>query len=212
MRRLLLPLAVAGAALGGCSSDRLTGPAVGTTVPGPTAAEIRTVGVIGDSITVGAESALRAALEGLGLRVARVDAESGRRMVVDAGVGSGVEAAGRVAAVDPDLWVVALGTNDVANLDGVEAYATAIDTLLDAVPDDAPLVWIDVYVDTAEEASATFNRVLRDRLGQRGGATVVDWASVADDDGVLYDGVHPGEDGNLVFADRAADGVAAWLG
>jgi lysophospholipase L1-like esterase len=133
-------------------------------------------------------------------------------MVVDAGVGSGVEAAGRVAAVDPDLWVVALGTNDVANLDGVEAYATAIDTLLGAVPDDAPLVWIDVYVDTAEEASATFNRVLRDRLGQRGGATVVDWASVADDDGVLYDGVHPGEDGNLVFADRAADGVAAWLG
>ena len=123
-----------------------------------------------------------------------------------------MEAVERVAETEPDLWVVALGTNDVANLDSVEGYATAIDTLLAAIPDGAPVVWVDTYVDVAEDASASFNRVLRARLAQRGAATVVDWASVADDDGVLRDGVHPDDDGNVIFAGRVADGVAAWVG
>ena len=218
MRRLptvLVPLAAASAlAVTACSSGRdgLGGPSAGAVTSMARRADIASVGVIGDSITVGAEPALRSRLEGLGLDVLAVDAANGRRIAVDGGVGSGVEAAARVAAVEPDLWVVALGTNDVANLDGPEAYATAIDTMLAEVPDDVPVVWVDIYFDGAEDASDTFNTVLRERLAQRGNATAVDWATVADDDGVLRDGVHPGADGNLVFAGRVADGVAAWLG
>ena len=217
MRRLLTVLlapAVA-AALGAaaCSSERagVSAPPAGATTIA-TAADIDSVGVIGDSITVGAEPALRTTLEGLGLDVLAVDAASGRRIAVDGGVDSGVDAAERVAALDPDLWVVALGTNDVANLDGPQAYAMAIETMLAEVPRDAPLVWVDIYFDGAEDASDAFNVVLRERLAQRGNASAVDWASVADDDGVLRDGVHPGADGNLVFAARVADGVAARLG
>ncbi len=218
MRRLptvLVPLAALSAlVVAACSSERdgVSAPPAGTATTIAVRADIDSVGVIGDSITVGAEPALRSTLEGLGLDVLAIDAANGRRIAVDGGVGSGVDAAARVAAVDPDLWVVALGTNDVANLDGPEAYATAIDSMLAEVPGDVPLVWVDIYYDDAEDASDTFNTVLRERLAQRGNATAVDWASVADDDGVLRDGVHPGDDGNLVFAGRVADGVAAWLG
>ena len=214
MRRLPLVLVpLAGLAVPACSSDRagVSAPPAGTAATIAARADIDSVGVIGDSITVGAETALRTTLEDLGLDVVALDAASGRRITVDGAVGSGVDAAARVAAADPDLWVVALGTNDVASLDGPEAYATAIDTMLAEVPGDVPLVWVDIYYDDAEDASDTFNTVLRERLAERGNATVVDWASVADDDGVLRDGVHPDDDGNLVFAGRVADGVAAWL-
>lgn len=199
----------------GCTSDRgqLTAPplegAASTSPPAPGDATIRTVGIVGDSITVGSEVALVDAIEDLGLDVVTVDAASGRRLVEPGGVGSGVEAAARVAAHAPDLWVVALGTNDVANLESVEEYAVAVDEMLRNVPSDAPLVWVDVYVAHAADASADFNRVLRQRLDERGAATVVDWADRADDDGVLRDGVHPSGEGGELFAALVASAVAA---
>lgn len=201
-----------------CTSDRgqLTAPplvgAESSSPPEPRDdGAIRTVGIIGDSITVGSERALVDAVEDLGLDVVSVDAASGRRLVEPGGVGSGVEAAARVAAYQPDVWVVALGTNDVANLGSVEEYAVAIDSVLREVPAGAPVVWVDVYVASADDASADFNRVLRRRLDDRGAATVVDWAERADDEGILRDGVHPSEPGGEVFADLVASSVATWL-
>ena len=75
----------------------------------------------------------------------------------------------------PDLWVIALGTNDVANY-APEEYRPAIVELLAAVPADAPLVWVDTYLDEHQDLSALFNVELRTALGERGQATVVDWA------------------------------------
>jgi lysophospholipase L1-like esterase len=219
MRRLLVVLAAAASvALAACTSGRgeLTAPPVGGSDPtAPTGEAAReapeTVGIIGDSITVGSEEAVVAAVEALGVEVVAVDAASGRRLVADGTVGSGVDAARRVAAVDPDVWVVALGTNDVPNLEAQEDYAVAIDRMLREVPEDVPLVWVDVYVEWDETATAAFNRVLRDRVDARGSTVVVDWAARAAAEDLLRDGVHPTERGGLVFADLVAAGVATWL-
>lgn len=222
MRRRLLALAATALALAGpagCSSGRggLTAPPVGgsdPTVPAAAAErpDVETVGIIGDSITVGSQDAIVAAVEALGVDVVAVDAASGRRLVADGTVGSGVDAARRVAAVDPDVWVVALGTNDVPNLETPDDYAVVIDRLLREVPGDTPLVWVDVYVEWDETATAEFNRVLRDRVDARGSTVVVDWAArAAAEEDLLRDGVHPSERGGLVFAGLVADGVAAWL-
>jgi lysophospholipase L1-like esterase len=221
-RRLLATMmaAMVVAAVGaGCTSDRgqLTGSPLGGTdatagsgapVVAPT---IETVGILGDSITVGSEAEIVDAVRDLGVAVVEVDAESGRRLVADSGVDSGVDAARRVTALDPDVWVVALGTNDVPNPEGAEEYSVVIDELLRQLPVDDRVVWVDVHVDDAAAASDAFNVALRDRLADRGRAVIVEWSAHADGAGMLRDGVHPTAAGGLVFADLVADGVAAWL-
>ena len=47
-------------------------------------------------------------------------------------------------------------------------------------------------------------------LAERGNASVVDWYSIAGEDGVLTDGVHPSGFGRAEFARRVTDAVAAW--
>ena len=115
-----------------CSSDReaASAPPFGTvagTVPtGPlppplaTTAQvpIDTIAMVGDSITVGSQEALEAGFATLGLDDAEIDAESGRRMV--SGTPDRLGPRGRRARspppAPPDLWVIALGTNDVGQL------------------------------------------------------------------------------------------------
>lgn len=208
MRRLLAVLVLT--LLAACSGDDWADRGRVTPESAPTTADPRfeTVGIVGDSITVGAEAAIVIVVEGMGVDDVAVDALSGRRMTT--GPDPGVQAVGRVVAEDPDLWVVALGTNDVANLTGPEEYGAAIDQLLAVIPADAPLVWIDVYLAMWPEESAEFNETLRDRLADRGHATAVDWASIAAADGVLGDGVHPTDSGNLRFAAAIAGGIANW--
>ena len=87
-------------------------------------------------------------------------------------------------APPPDLWVIALGTNDVANY-RPEDYPAAINELLAAIPADAPVLWVDCYLDDYRDPSEQFDGVLRQVLAVRGNARVVDWASVAGEDGVL---------------------------
>ena len=211
-------LAAALVVLAACSSERddVTGPGFGGGAgaggdPVPAPATIETVAMIGDSITVGAEAELRRAIGRLPVELVAVDAAVGRRMTVDGAVDAGLDAVGRLAATAPDLWVVALGTNDLGLYAGAEQYRAAIDELLAAVPRDAPLVWVDAYVAGQDERSAEFNATLADALGARGRATVVRWAPVADDDGVLRDGVHPTPAGDATFAELVAAGVADWL-
>ena len=132
-------------------------------------------------------------------------------MVLDGMMASGLTAVSEIADDDPpDLWVIALGTNDVANY-GPDEYRPAITELLAAVPSDAPLVWVDTYLDEHQEESATFNVELRAVLAERGRATVVDWAGIASEEGVLSDGVHPSGYGIEQFALRVAGAVANWM-
>ncbi len=179
---------------------------------GAPAITIDFLAVVGDSITVGAEEELAASLAELGLDDVDIDAESGRRMVEGDGISSGLDGVAAVLATgdEPDLWVIALGTNDVANYQ-TEEYAGAIEQLLAALPAGAPLVWVDCYLDRYQTESAAFDDVLRFALAARGNATVVDWASLASEDGVLTDGVHPSGFGRQAFADRVAAAVSDWM-
>ena len=99
-------------------------------------------------------------------------------MVADGGVTSGLDGVAEVLAEgeQPDLWVIALGTNDIANY-APEEYAGAINELLAAIPADAPIVWVDCYLTDYEDASVAFDTTLREVLAARGNATVVDWAA-----------------------------------
>ena len=64
---------------------------------------------------------------------------------------------------------------------------------------------------TTSDLGRQFDTTLRQVLAARGNATVVDWATVAAEDGVLSDGIHPSPFGRLEFARRVADGVDAWI-
>ena len=181
--------------------------------PPPTAPAIRSLAMVGDSITLGTETELRERLASLGVEIRAIDAEDGRRMTPDGDGVSGVEAVAALASsATPDLWVIALGTNDVGLYNGAEFYAPIITEMIDAVPDGAPLVWVDVYVESIPDRSAEFNAALRDALEARGQATVVDWASLAAEDGVLRDGIHPSGYGIEQFAEMVTAAVGQWVG
>ncbi|MET0579173.1 MAG: GDSL-type esterase/lipase family protein [Ilumatobacteraceae bacterium] len=225
-RALSVALAVTLMALGAaCSSDReaASAPAFGTvagTVPtGPlppplattAPAQIHTVAMVGDSITVGSREALEAGFASLDLDDAEINAESGRRMISGTRISSGREAIEEITAAGPppDLWVVALGTNDVGNY-RPEEYAAVIAELLAGIPADAPVVWVDTYLDDYQDRADQFNEALRTVLATRGHASVVDWASVAAEDGVLTDGVHPSGFGVEEFSRRVVTAVDNW--
>jgi len=173
---------------------------------------IEHVAVVGDSITVGATEELLAAFAAIGVRDVEINAEQGRRMVLDGGITSGLDGIAEVLAdgKEPDLWVVALGTNDLANY-AVEDYDDAISELLAAIPADKPLVWVDCYVEDYKTRSAAFADTLRQVLAERGNATVVDWHSVAGEDGLLTDGVHPSGAGKAEFARRVTAAVGEYI-
>ena len=130
---------------------------------------------------------------------------------------SGVKVADFITGGDDDhegeLWVVALGTNDVNQYGSPDQLAAAVDEMLDAVPDDVPLVWVDTYYRDQLEGAAMVNTVVADRLARRGNAVMARWSDAAGGDGVVSkDGVHPTDDGQLVFADVVVSEVDEFLG
>ena len=78
-----------------------------------------------------------------------------------------------------ELWVVALGTNDVNQYGEPDELAVAVDEMLDAVPDDVPLVWVDTYYRDQLEGAAMVNTVVADRLARRGNAVMARWSDAA---------------------------------
>ena len=221
-----VPLALA-AAGAGCTSERQTSAiapfgtdnvvSVPATVPPGVATSdrisVQHVAMIGDSITVGSMTELEEAFAAIGLPEAVINAKSGRRMIMTGSVSSGLDGIAEVvdAGPAPDLWVIALGTNDVANY-VPDDYAAAINELLAAIPPDDPVLWVDTYLDGYQDLSAQFDSVLRQVLAVRGNARVVDWASIAGEDGVLSDGVHPSGFGRDEFARRVSTELQSWMG
>lgn len=181
------------------------------------ASEIDSVVMIGDSITKGSASSLAERYDTLGLEHV-ISAENGKRMAVSSqGNPSGSSVARFVAGDDDDhsdeVWVVALGTNDVGQYAGPEQIAAAVNDVLAAVPDDAALVWVDTYFRDRLDLAEQLNAIIRDRVGRRGNSVIVPWTSFAVADGVLgRDGVHPTTDGADVFAFVVVDTVRAFLG
>ncbi len=192
------------------------------TIPGGLRAEdpddVRSIVMIGDSITVASQQALEERFAGAGYESASVQAQSGKRTAMSTSDNpSGVKVAEFIMGADDDhddeLWVVALGTNDILQYASPDQLAAAINEMLNAVPDDVPLVWVDTYWRDQPDGAAVVNTVVADRLARRGNSVLARWSDVAGGDGVLRsDGVHPTPDGTLVFADTVVAKVDEFLG
>ena len=185
------------------------------TVPGDTTGAgteptvIRSVVMVGDSITQASTDELQAVFESANLADVRIDAERGRRIEVGNGKGSGPLSGQRTVynllaeGLTPDAWIIALGTNDVGSYASAEAYGELIDGLLTMLPADTPLVWVNVDRPQYEDDTNVFNLVLEQRITDRGNAVVADWFALASDpeaDLLRSDDLHPNNDGQQAFA------------
>lgn len=174
------------------------------------------VAMIGDSITNGSRAEIEYVLTAQGVQDVVIDAQDGRR--IELGDGTGAPLSGQRAlysllagGTSPDVWVIALGTNDAGQYADEADYARLVQLLVDMLPDDVPLVWVDVYRGDQLLGSQQFDEALRATLAGRADTVVVPWSTIAADParGVLRsDEVHPNEGGRAVFATVVAQGVA----
>lgn len=191
------------------------------TIPGglqaDSADDVESIVMIGDSITEGSLDELHDRYAAAGYEDVVIEAQRGKRMTTsDRDNPSGVKVADFITGGDDDhdgeLWVVALGTNDINKYGTPDELAGVVDEMLDSVPDDVPLVWVDTYYRDQLEGATFLNTVVADRLSRRGNAVMARWSDVAATDGVLSgDGVHPTDDGQLVFADLVVSEVDEFL-
>jgi len=173
------------------------------------ASGVQRVVMVGDSITVGSTPYLVEYFAAAGLPI-EIGAQEGKRINVSSSSNpSGTRVAEGLAATaaadgstNDELWVVALGTNDIGQYDAQADVEADIRELLTAVPTDASLVWINTWFRDRPEFTAQVNAAIQTVMAERGNATIGDWASVAPTEGVLRsDGVHPNDDGAKVFAE-----------
>jgi lysophospholipase L1-like esterase len=170
---------------------------------------IDTVIMIGDSITVASTPVLQEVYEQLGFDEIIIESKQGKRTALSFGSNpSGVDIASFIVnSPDRDddhsneLWVVALGTNDINQYGDAAERAAAINEMLQTVPAESPLIWVDTYFEDQSEGADAMNGSISDRVLDRGNSAIARWSSVAADDGNLRDdGVHPREQGSAVFA------------
>ena len=194
--------------------------------------EIDTVIMVGDSITVASTPQLETMFAQLGFGNVLIESKQGKRTSLSFGsnpsgstvaenlvnlIHSTADSDESATEDDPfdhsnELWVVALGTNDIDQYSDPAERAAAINEMLQQVPDESPLVWVDTYFRERPEATAEINATIRDRVEQRGNSVVASWSAVADDDGNLRDdGVHPREQGSIVFANVVGNTIIEFL-
>ena len=189
--------------------------------------EIDTVVMIGDSITRGSTPKLYERFETMGIENILIESKNGKRIAVSSSDNpSGAAIAGfltAVAAADDsddgldddhanEMWVVALGTNDVGQYSSPDQIAGAVNEVLAAVPDESSLVWVDVYFRDRPEQQELINSIIAERLERRGNAVLAPWSFFGGAEGVTVgDGVHPTESGKDAFAFVVADTVQAFL-
>jgi len=166
--------------------------------------------VVGDSLTESAAKEIGAYLNRLGVDTITIDGATNRRMTHGDNPDPGIDIVERIAKVaQPDVWVIALGTNDVGAEVTPDRYAADVEALLAAIPDGAPVVWVDVWIRDRQEQVETANQVLRDTLAVRPATIAADWFAHGDDPGLVGgDGVHLTNDGKYVFAATIAAATA----
>jgi hypothetical protein len=173
------------------------------------------VAVIGDSLAYSAAPEVDAQLRASGTEPV-MDVAPGRRIPtwgLEGRISPGLEVAQTLRPLQPDVWVVQLGTNDVAYepLDQ-SRYAFWIIAVLEAVGPDASVVWVNVHRADRPAEAAAFDAVLALLDSERPQLRVADWAGVAASEPVLApDGVHLSAEGGVRFAGVIADAVATAL-
>jgi lysophospholipase L1-like esterase len=167
----------------------------------------RAVAHIGDSTSVGMVSAdylpdpaqrLAAQYADVGVRHATINASGGRSMVeaLPRQV-NGYDTARQMAnAGFRGCWVVALGTNDTANVSaGSNVGRLARIAELMSVAHGAPVLWVNVKTldpagPSAESKMRLWNAALTQACHQYPNLRVYDWAAVAQDGWFISDGIH----------------------
>ncbi len=168
------------------------------------------VAVVGDSLTLSAVEELEPALIRLGLDVIAIDGVEDRRMVSRTStVSSGSDAISAILENDsPDLWVIALGTNDVGAQQAPQTIRGHMTAVLDLIPDGVPVVWVDLWIRDRHDQIVDANDVIDSVIAARPGSAVVDWYSHGDDKSVITaDGVHLTAAGQRVFAGSIASTI-----
>jgi lysophospholipase L1-like esterase len=233
---LLMTLGVMAVGTAGCSSSGSTSaaeaplPTIGigsdlsgaATIPGGRVADnsdVDSIVMIGDSITVASDMALKSKFSELGFSKVDIAAQVGKRMARTVGDNpSGVDVARFINSsmkgrADRQLWVVALGTNDVNQYSSPDEIAAAVDEILAQVPEGVPLVWVDTFYRDQSKGARVVNTVIADRLSRRGNAVMAPWSSSAAAKGVLRsDGIHPSTTGTKVFAEVVGSTIQQFLG
>lgn len=176
--------------------------------------------VVGDSITAMNEPQIAGSLDDAGISQVHFHALGARRIADSyewhGWRSSGLEAiaAVRDAGVDPDLWLVELGTNDVllAGMcgcrDRVEDAALLIDQVLDAIGPGETIVWVTVLNRDDPDSSDYFNAALRSRASVEPTMEVLDWhAAAVDHPDWFMDQVHPSQVGAGELAGLYIDAI-----
>jgi lysophospholipase L1-like esterase len=168
-----------------------------------------TAAVVGDSLTLSAHDEIALYLDALGIDVIAIDGAENRRMTNGSDPDPGLEIVERIASVsEPELWVIALGTNDVGSSVRPDTYADSVEAILDAIPDGAAVVWVDAWIRDRRPDVETANEVLRSSLAARRDTAVADWFVHGDDRGLVTDdGVHLTGDGRYMFAATIASAI-----
>lgn len=196
-----------GASSGGAGAS---GDAASVTVPA-------SIAMVGDSITALSKDAIEAVLKQMGFAGVTVNGEPSRRIEVGSKKPMpGLDVVRFIqASAPPEMWVIAVGTNDAGLYATDEDYQGLIDDVLGAIPKKVPLVWVSTYRDDQLKGCEQFNLLMRKALKDRGHATVGEWyQQVTKSKGAILtqDGVHPNADGILVFADTVRAAISAELG
>ena len=165
--------------------------------------------MVGDSITEGSAGALASTLAGAGVDDLVIEGKRSRRIEVGNGKGelplSGIITVYNLLAegVQPDAWVMELGTNDVGSYSNADEYGALIDKITVMLPESTPLIWVNTFRKQYLDDTILFNTVLSGRIEARGNAAIADWFAVASapDQNVLRgDGLHPNDTGQLALS------------
>jgi lysophospholipase L1-like esterase len=179
--------------------------------------------IVGDSLTGGNSSYIVPTLRSAGLD-ARVEGLSSRRIAVSFNSlgyrDSGIERVRslRAAGVEPELWVIQLGTNDLASVkncgcaDPVAFAGTLVKRLLDELPADTPVAWVTVMNRTDYEVTNTFNEALRRLAVLDPYMRLIDWGGLSlQRPDWFMDPVHQSFDGVVRFTQMYIDEIRALL-
>ena len=192
----------------------------------PTMSSCNAVAYIGDSTSEGMvlPSYLPKAGQRLGAQYARVGATSqyfeisGARSIIETlseEQASGYTLARQLKANGFDgCWMIALGTNDTANVyvGSTVGLETRIKRMMRVIGDQ-PVVWITVksLLDSGPYSEANmqlWNRTVIDACSKYPNMRVFDWASLAEDDWFISDGTHYTSEGYRHRARLSANGLA----
>ncbi|MGI9644023.1 MAG: SGNH/GDSL hydrolase family protein [Ilumatobacteraceae bacterium] len=123
---------------------------------------------------------------------------------------SGLEAIERVraAGIEPELWVIELGTNDLFHFgdrswaEKVAESRRLIDTVVAAVGPESSIAWVTVLNRDDAVATRTFNEALRGRAAANERLALIDWEHTSTVHPEWFiDLVHPNDAGADVLAD-----------